>query len=278
LRCDVKEFGSVVVSLYHVPDFRPGTVHAIYSCRPVILMRLTKETGSVKSSVLIPLGLALSILMIASGCRTATPYMDRLDPTAPAAAGLPATPGPDEPIPLGERPIFGLYTETPTAETLAQLSMGKLSPDQRYRAAVTPQGIWVARVDGAWVWQVPLPAQPVPQTGQQPPQDGAGNSPGAAGQSAQNTSSGQNGQNAQTSQSPVPAPGPAMVDWEAPSTLLIRDTRGLWWKASPDWITVTRMATPPAIQTPSQQGGAAQPQSQAPNQQPNGRENTKTGP
>jgi len=174
-----------------------------------------KETALVKPRYRIAMSLILPLLLTGCAGAAANSEMDRLDPSAPAATGLPATPGPDEPAPLEERPPFGLYAEEPTAETLAALSTGKLSPDRRFRAAVTEQGAWIARVDAAWVWQVELP-EPEPA----PPQ----------------------GDKAADKQPAQPTPIPVAVDvsWMPPDILLVQDQTGAWWQADPDWATVAK--------------------------------------
>jgi hypothetical protein len=87
--------------------------------------------------------------------------LQHLDKLAPAAAGLPARPDPDQPTPLLERAPFGLYTQYPSNETLKALSIGLLSPDGKFRVVVTDQGVWVARVDAAWIWQVSVVPVPI---------------------------------------------------------------------------------------------------------------------
>lgn len=169
-----------------------------------------------KPSYRIAMGLVLPLLL--AGCGGAAgSEMDRLDPKAPAATGLPATPSPDEPVPLEERPPFGLYAEAPTAETLKALSYGKPSPDQRFRAAVTEQGAWVARVDAAWLWQVQLP-EPEPAIQQNDEEKAADKEPAP----------------------PAPTPVAVDVSWMPPDILLVQDQTGAWWRADPDWTTITK--------------------------------------
>lgn len=139
-----------------------------------------------------------------------------MDPKAPAAAGHLPLPLPGAPSPLTERPPQGLYAEEPSPDTLARLSSGTLSPDGRFRLATTAQGAWVARVDGAWFWQIGLPA-PSP-TPPEPP------TPGTT--------------------LPLPPPEPPTVvgapHWTPHSTLLLTDSNGLWQEANP----ATAMAAP----------------------------------
>lgn len=174
-----------------------------------------------KPSYQIAMGLILPLLLTGCAGSAASSEMDRLDPDAPAATGLPAIPGPDDPAPLEKRPPFGLYAEAPTADTLAALSTGKLSPDQRYRAAMTEQGAWVARVDAAWLWQVELP-KPEP-------------TPSQEGQSADKPPA-----------APAPTPVAVAVSWMPPDGLLVQDQTGAWWRADPDWTTITKL--PAALQ------------------------------
>lgn len=184
-----------------------------------------------KRSHLIPLGLTLALWL--TGCSQPADLLppDRLDPAAPAASSLPAVPGPDEPAPLASRPPFGLYAEAPTADTLAQLSQGTLSPDQRFRAALTQQGTWIARVDAAWLWQIQLPAPTTPATTQTP------TSPPA--------DTGQAGTTAPTA-TPAAPPAIASLAWTPRATLLLRDAGGTWWEANPVWATASQL--PAALQ------------------------------
>lgn len=61
---------------------------------------------------------------------------------------------PYPPLVRSDSAPFGLYASPPDTQTLASLQNATLSPDGRFRAARTPQGIWVARVDREWHWQV----------------------------------------------------------------------------------------------------------------------------
>lgn len=151
--------------------------------------------------------------------------MVEIDPKAPAAAGYPALPLPEQPSPLTERPPQGLYAGEPSPDTLARLSTGTLSPDGRFRMAMTAEGAWVARVDGAWLWEIQLPAPPPPKP-PEPPTHGGPLPP------------------------PLPPPpAPKVVgslQWTPQSTLLFIDSNGLWQEASPATNLVTPL--PAALQ------------------------------
>lgn len=175
------------------------------------------------------------MLLLLAGCtrkpspglaQTGTPTVD---PKAPAASGYAALPLPDQPAPLTERPPHGLYAASPSPDTLASLSTGILSPDGRYRAAVTPEGAWVARVDGAWLWQIQIPAPPAPPTTLPP---GSSAPPATPATPA-------------TPPAP-PAPPPTVqgaLQWSPRTTLLFLDSNGQWQEANP---ATTLVATLPA--------------------------------
>ncbi|HEY3367117.1 MAG TPA: hypothetical protein VGK74_18845 [Symbiobacteriaceae bacterium] len=168
-----------------------------------------------------------ALALVAVGCNKPQGLvLQHLDPEAPAAAGLPARPAPDQPAPLTERPPFGLYAETPARDTLTALATGTSSPGDRFRAALTAQGAWVARVDGAWLWQIQLPdAAPAPGTPTVP-------APPAKPDSEK------------PNVKPAPAAGPATVksiEWTVRGTLLIQDSKGLWLEADPEHARVTAL-------------------------------------
>lgn len=190
-------------------------------------------------------GCAAAALLLAGCGKPPELMLQRLAPDAPAAEGLPPAPVDGAPTPLLDRPPFGLYATAPSRETLQLLSTAPLSPDGRYRAALGAQGLWIARVDGAWLWQVPLPemAEPKPTTGQPPlspplipqqpkPGTGPGNNNGA--------------------QTPTPPTarkatkylGP--LAWTPRDTLLMRDDTGTWVEIEPVAAKVTPL--PAALQ------------------------------
>ncbi|HYF91897.1 MAG TPA: hypothetical protein VD969_06600 [Symbiobacteriaceae bacterium] len=185
------------------------------------------------------------LLLLTAGCSSKAPelMMPQLAPDAPAAAGLPPAPVGDAPTPLLDRPPFGLYAQYPGRDTLTTLSTARLSPDGRYRAAITDQGLWFARVDGAWLWQVPLPGAADPKPAQSPaqpaisqpvlpPQPGA-SPPGTAGQPKPPTGA-----------KATKYVGP--IDWTPRSTLLLRDDTGTWVEIDPEACKVTLL--PQALQ------------------------------
>lgn len=175
------------------------------------------------------LGCAALALLLAGCGKQPELMIQRLSPDAPAATGLPPAPVGDAPTPLVDRPPFGLYANYPSRATLTVLSTAKLSPDGRYRAALTDQGLWVARVDGAWLWQVPLPetaapkqdapTQPAMAQPVRPPEPGA-----------PATTAAQPARPAATKATAYLGP----VDWTAESTLLLRDDTGIWVEINPE--------------------------------------------
>lgn len=170
------------------------------------------------------LGLMTTLLL--AGCaKPPEVMMGRLSPEAPAAVGLPPSPVGKEPTPLLDRSPFGLYAEYPGRDTLTRLSTGDLSPDERYRAAITDQGLWVARKDGAWLWQVPLLPPPPPPTPAQP-------------------------QVTLIPGQPPPAPAPVTpkatkylgpLNWTSRGTLLMRDDGGTTVEIHPERASVTQL-------------------------------------
>ena len=164
-----------------------------------------------------------------------------VDPASPVATGYAAMPAPGEPTPLGNPPPSGLYAKPPSADTLAALATAPLSPDGLFRAVLTTDGLWVTRIDGAWLWQVKPPslsAQPTGEQGQTGAQGQTGTQ-GQAGNSGQAASAVQSGTQGQAgaegqagSAEEVPNPvGP--LQWTARSTLLFTDTAGRWLEADP---------------------------------------------
>jgi hypothetical protein len=161
---------------------------------------------------------ALVALML-TGCGKPTGLLlQRLDPKAPAASGLPALPGPDEPAPLTARAPFGLYAQPPASDTLAKLAQGTISPDGHFRAAMTGQGAWVARVDGAWLWQIALPAPPAPL----PPKS---SQPGLK----------------LPPPPPTKAPLVVSMEWTLRDTLLLKDDVGVYHEANAEWGTTVQL-------------------------------------
>jgi hypothetical protein len=190
---------------------------------------------------------ALAALLLAGCSKPPEVILQRLSPEAPAAAGLPPSPVGEEPTPLVDRPPFGLYAIYPDRDTLTSLSIGTLSPDNRFRAALTAQGLWVTRKDGAWLWQVPLP--------------GEANAPSLIGPTAQTGApAGQTVPTVQTTQAatpaqpgkPAPPPPPKSTKyvgplrWTSQNTLLMRDEMGTWVTCNPETAMVTVL--PQALQ------------------------------
>jgi hypothetical protein len=179
--------------------------------------------------------LAVVSALLVAGCTKPPELMlQRLSPDAPAAQGFPAPPLDGQPTPLGDRPPFGLYANYPSNDTLKQLSTGTLSPDGRFRFAFTQQGVWITRLDGAWLWQVPLPgegktAPSGPAVSQLPPGTSVATKP------------------------PTPPVTPPAVkatkyigpgDWTPQGTLLLRDETGVWIEAAPATTYVTPLPQP----------------------------------
>lgn len=172
-------------------------------------------------------------LLLLTGCnKPSALVLTHLDPSAPAASGYPARPLPDQPSPLTERNPFGLFTDAPSAETIAALATAQVSGDGRYRASITTQGAWVNRVDGAWFWQIKLAS-----TAATPPAP-----PTKPGQTQPNAT--------QPAQTTTPPPmiqhTVRALQWTGRSQLLLRDESGTWLLANPDSATVT--ALPAALQ------------------------------
>jgi hypothetical protein len=174
---------------------------------------------------------SLLLICILTGCgKSPGLAMQHLDKRAPAAAGLPALPDQDQPTPLVERAPFGLYTQYPSTDTLKTLSTGLLSPDGKFRVAVTDQGVWVARIDAAWLWQVnvvPVPIagapnpKPNPDLNPVPPKSGTPVPP--------------------TPPQGTKAVGP--VEWTPKGLILLRDDVGTLLEADPQ---TTRVSPLPA--------------------------------
>jgi hypothetical protein len=192
------------------------------------------------------LGILLAVL---AGCGSATPPQQEGAATVNphALAGYPPLPAQGEPAPLTSTP-FGLFSTPPSPATIAALSTGVTSPDGRFRAALTDQGAWIVRIDGAWYWQVELTtvAPPPAQAGQRPPANGQ--SAPTTGQSAPTT-----GQQAATGQQPpagqaglAPATATqtavAVGGWTPASQLLVQAHTGAWYEADPLTATVTPLA------------------------------------
>ncbi|HWI52997.1 MAG TPA: hypothetical protein VNT01_12735 [Symbiobacteriaceae bacterium] len=185
-------------------------------------------------------GLVLALLL--AGCGKQPELMlQRLAPDAPAAEGLPPAPVAGAPTSLLDRPPFGLYATYPSRDTLTSLSTATLSPDGRYRAAITAQGLWLARVDGAWLWQVPLPevAAPKPTAPGLPAmsQPVLPQQPGTVQPGAHQTAP-------QTTTKATAYLGP--LDWTPRSTLLLRDDTGTWAEIDPEACKVSLL--PAALQ------------------------------
>jgi len=190
-------------------------------------------------------GCAAAALLLAGCGKPPELMLQQLAPDAPAAAGLPPAPVAGAPTPLLDRPPFGLYASDPTRETLQMLSTAPLSPDGRYRAIIGNEGLWIARVDGAWLWQVPLPeaAAANPATNQP-----GGTQPLLPLQPKPGATAGST--NASQPPNPPAAPkatkylGP--LDWTSRDTLLMRDDTGTWAEVDPESATVKLL--PAALQ------------------------------
>ena len=175
------------------------------------------------------LSLALAALALTAGCgRQTQTQMMRLDPKAPAASGLLLAPEPGQPSPLLQRPPFGLYAHYPSDDTLKALSTGTLSPDGQFRFAMTAQGLWVARADAAWLWQVELPAPPAA-----PPDPKATTDPKAATPPADPTKPAAVAPEAQKPRTLVGFP-----QWTNRGRLLLQDSANTWYEADPVTGTV----------------------------------------
>lgn len=111
------------------------------------------------------LPLALLALFVTGCGEPSHPQVRQMDPVAPAAAGFAPVALPGQPSAIADQTPFGLYATSPTLDTITNLAIGTLSPSGQFRAALTEQGIWIARVDGAWLWQVsPEAVSPVEWT------------------------------------------------------------------------------------------------------------------
>lgn len=209
--------------------------------------------------------LTLALLLL-SGCARSntaeTEMPNGIDPGSPFAAGYPALPAPGQPTPLGDRLPSGLYASPPSADTLAALATAAPSPDGLFRAVLNADGLWVTRIDGAWLWQVTLPPLTAPQAGDQAgaPGQGQGGAQGQAGAPGQAGAQGQTGAQSQAGaqgqtgspagaqgqtgsqagaqgqtgaaagEAPVPT---GALQWTPRSTLLFADTAGRWLEADP---------------------------------------------
>lgn len=215
--------------------------------------------------------LLLALLLLAGCARSgpAEPAREHgVDPAAPVAAGHAALPLPGEPTPLQGRTLSGLYAAPPAADTLEALSTAPVSPDGLFRAVLRDGEIWVTRIDGAWLWQVELPAVVPPQPGDAGAGTGDANAGGpGAGRETGHDGGGQAGQAAGGQAGSVP-PEPAGADpgevrpvaplsWTPRSTLLFRDTAQRWLEADPATAVVTPLSaflTGAAQVTPSPDG------------------------
>lgn len=189
------------------------------------------------------LTIGLAAALLTAGCgKPPALMMQQLAPDAPAGEGQPPAPVGTQPTPLLDRPPFGLYAIYPNRDTLVALSTAPLSPDGRYRATITAQGLWIARVDGAWLWEVPLPdvAVPKPVTPTQPAmsQPVLPTQPGTAKPPAGQTVS------PATASKATKYLGP--LDWTSQATLLLRDDAGTWVEINPEASKVTKL--PAALQ------------------------------
>ena len=160
-----------------------------------------------------------AFVLLLTGCsQSQSLLLQRLDPASPAAKGLAPLPAQDEPTPLTGRPSFGLYAAPPTPATLSVLANGRISPDGLYRAAMTEQGAWIARIDGAWLWQLELPPPPPPpappaQPGPRPP----------------------------APESLPPANVVLPLVWTSRNTLMFQDENGYWHEARPERAVITQL-------------------------------------
>lgn len=196
----------------------------------------------------------LLLLFALTGCGSRTPGTSEggatVDPNSPAASGYGALPLPGQPTLLTERPLLGLYSTEPSADTLTQLGTGAISQDGRFRAVLTDQGAWIVRVDGAWLWQVQLPAvSPTPAgtpgtagttTGATP---ATGTATGTAGTTGAATGTAAGTAGAATGATPAPATVAGPVQWTPDSNLALRDSAGRWWAANTTTTQVSPMTT-----------------------------------
>lgn len=183
-------------------------------------------------------GLTLLLTLLA-GCGSASPPENSETPVInpQALEGYPPLPAVGEPSPLNSANLFGLYAAPPSPATVEALSKGLTSPDGRFRAALTDQGAWAVRIDGAWYWQIELTT--VTPNGQTAPQGAAGNQ--AVGQATQQTLGPQAGQTALAA--PVQTQSStALGGWTPAGGLLVQASTGAWFEANPLTATVTPLA------------------------------------
>lgn len=169
-----------------------------------------------------PLGSLFLLAALLTGCgpQPGIP-LQRLAPESPAAAGLPQRPAADGPSPLQARPPFGHYAQAPSSDTLSMLSVAPVSPTGKYRATMTSQGAWVARIDGAWLWQIELPKPPPAPPAPAPDRPGAQPAPPPA-----------------PPRQPVPV---GSLRWTPLGALLFQDDAGVWWLADPEIASVSQL-------------------------------------
>jgi hypothetical protein len=176
-----------------------------------------------------------ALLVLMAGCGSASPpVLGSQTTSAHALAGYPPLPPADQPASFPAQP-FGLFASAPTPATLTTLARGVTSPDGRFRAALTAQGAWAVRVDGAWFWQIELPVMTPAITSAKP--GGQAGTPTAAGAQAGQSA-------AQLGQTPAPPTQAAtgLGGWTPLSHLLVQAPDGSWFDADPLTATVTPLA------------------------------------
>lgn len=184
-------------------------------------------------------GLTLLLALLA-GCGSASPPETAETPVikAQVLGGYPPLPGAGEPSPLSTANLFGLYATPPSAATVEALAKGVTSPDGRFRTALSDQGAWIVRIDGAWYWQIELTT--VTPNGQSTAQGAAGNQTAGPGTQQQQLGP-QAGQTALAP--PVQTQAAATLGgWTPAGQLLIQATTGAWFEANPLTATVTPLA------------------------------------
>lgn len=183
-------------------------------------------------------GLTLLLALLA-GCGSASPPQTAETPVikAQVLGGYPPLPTGDEPSPLNTANLFGLYAAPPSVATVEALAKGLTSPDGRFRTALTDQGAWIVRIDGAWYWQIELTT--VTPNGQSTAQGAAGNQTvGPASQQQQLGS-----QAGQALAAPVQTQvATALGGWTPAGQLMILTSTGAWFEANPLTATVTPLA------------------------------------
>lgn len=186
---------------------------------------------------------ALFAALLTAGCgKSPELIMQQLAPDAPAGEGRPPAPVGTQPTPLLDRPPFGLYAEYPSRDTLKSLATAALSPDGRYRAAITDQGLWITRVDGTWLWQVPLPEVAAPKS--TAPAQPAMSQPVLPAQPNPTPTGTTTTAKPVTPVKSTKYLGP--LDWTPQATLLLRDDAGNWVEISPESSRVVML--PAALQ------------------------------